>query len=267
MIRRLLAFLALALLATAAGAEPCATDNDETRVTGATQCLLARHFGAKEAPHLFVWLHGDVSSGGPANYHFPIAQKATEEFATRGVHSVALVRPGYPDGEGNTSTVDPAHSGRKDHYTRENIDEVATAIRRLKAHYAAQRLTLIGHSGGAATAAILLGAAPDLADSAILVACPCDLVAWRNTRRGAWPRSEDPMTWAEKVLPTTRLIALTGTNDDNTRTDLARRYVDALRSRNITARFVEIAGASHNDAFRSDAVSKAIADLLVPQTK
>jgi len=259
--------LTLLLASLGANAEPCVNANDETRITGTSQCLLLRHYGPDNAENLLVWLHGDVSSGGPANYHFPIAEKATGTLAAHNVHSVALVRPGYPDGSGDSSSVDPLHAGRSDHYTRENVAEVAAAVRRLKERYQAKRVTVIGHSGGAATAAILVGLEPDLVDSAVLVACPCDLVAWRASRKGKeWNRSENPIGWTDKVAPATRVIALTGSRDDNTGPDLAKRYVDALRARNINARFVEIAGATHNDAFRAGEVTAAIAELLQAPT-
>ncbi|MFB0935123.1 MAG: hypothetical protein QMB52_05075 [Propionivibrio sp.] len=60
--------LALALLlgSLATNAAPCPNDSDQTRVTGTSQCLLAHHAGPPGAAHLLVWLHGDVSGGGPA---------------------------------------------------------------------------------------------------------------------------------------------------------------------------------------------------------
>jgi pimeloyl-ACP methyl ester carboxylesterase len=210
---------------------------------------------------MIVWLHGDVSSGGPANYHFSLAQKAAEDFASDNVMSVALVRPGYPDGSGESSSVSFFHSGRSDHYTRENIAEVGAAIEALRSKYTPNFVIIVGHSGGAATAAVLLGMKPQLADAAVLVSCPCELVSWRNGGR-AWARSENPYGWAEKVSASTKVIALTGTRDNNTTPDLARIYVDLLKSRGIDASFQPIAESTHNSAIRSSEVSGAIAKLL-----
>jgi len=261
MTTKTLIALALLLGSLTANAEPCPNDSDETRITGNSQCLLARHFGPPGAEHLLVWLHGDVSSGGPAKYHLPIVERTTEALAAKKVSSVALIRPGYPDGSGESSSVDPQHEGRSDHYTGENVSEVAAAIRNLKKRYPTKRVTVIGHSGGAATTAVILGMEPGLIDSAVLVSCPCDLVAWRANRR-AWNRSENPMGWAETVAPSSRVIALTGSRDDNTRSDLAKRYVEALVGRGIPARFAEIPYASHNEAFKADEVTEAITELL-----
>ena len=255
------AALALLIVSMTANAEPCTNENDETRVTGTSQCLLTHRFGTPEAPHLLVWLHGDGSGGKPARYHLPIAEKAVETFGAGNVISVGLIRPGYPDGSGDASSVAPGHGGRSDHYTRENVSEVASAIRNLKKRYATKRVTVIGHSGGAATTAIILGMEPDLIDSALLVSCPCDLVAWRTGRR-AWTRSENPMDWAEKIPATTRIVALTGSRDDNTIPDLAKRYVDALLSRGVSARFLEAPDTTHNDALSAKEVNEAIAELI-----
>jgi hypothetical protein len=102
---------------------------------------------------------------------------------------------------------------------------------------------------------------PGLIDSAVLVSCPCDLVAWRAGRK-AWTRSENPMDWAEKVPSTTRIVALTGSRDGNTIPDLAKRYVDALLLRNVPARFLEIPDTTHNEALSTKEVNETIAELI-----
>ena len=256
-------FLAAALMAaaTTASADPCATDDFETRVSGVSQCLLMRRYGPADPAAMVVWLHGDVSSGGPASYHFPIAQKAAGDLASQRVLSVALVRPGYPDGSGESSTVSFTNGGRSDHYTKDNVSEVGAAIEKLRARYKPKTVILVGHSGGAATAAVLLGMKPQLAEGAVLVSCPCEITRWRAGRR-AWDRSENPLAWAGKVPASTRVIALTGTNDDNTGQELSTLYVAALAARGIDAVFAPIAGATHNSAFRSPKVTDAISKLI-----
>ena len=255
--------LLLALVGTPLHAEPCAEPLAATAVSGVEQCLRMRQFGSETPETFIVWLHGDVSSGGPANYHFAIAEKATAELGADTARSVALVRPGYPDGSGNESGVAFGHGGRRDHYTDVNLRELAAAIERLKARYAPKRTVLVGHSGGAASAAVLLGMAPGLADSAVLVACPCDLGVWRASRGGgAWSRSENPSAWIGKVAPSTRVIALTGERDDNTRPQLAEAYVKALTAQGVQARFAALPYADHNSAFRAPEVTLALRELL-----
>ena len=69
--------------------------------------------------------------------------------------------------------------GGGDNYTAHNVDAVANALQALKTKYGARRLVVVGYSGGAATAGVILGRHPELIDNAVLIACPCDL----NIRR------------------------------------------------------------------------------------
>ena len=242
----------------------CPADDYVTHVSGDLQCLLMRHYGSPEPQTMIVWLHGDVSSGGPANYHFALAEEAATRFSSSNVLSVALVRPGYPDGSGESSSVALLHSGRSDHYTRENVAEVGAAIARLRSHFKPKNVVLVGHSGGAATAAVLLGMRPGLVDAAVLVSCPCDLVAWRAGRR-AWARSEDPIKWVAQVSASARVVAMTGSRDENTSPELARAYVEVLRSRGIEAQFQALPDQTHNSAVRSPEVLDAVRQLLAPR--
>jgi pimeloyl-ACP methyl ester carboxylesterase len=260
-MERMAVALLVIIIASSAFAEPCSTEISDTKVTGVSQCLLIKQYGPADPTVLLIWLHGDVSDGGPANFHFPLAQKAAEDFAADKVLSVAIVRPGYPDGSGESSTVSFSQSGRSDHYTKENIEEVGAAIEKLRFKYKPKSLIIVGHSGGAATAAVLLGMKPQLADAAVLVACPCELVSWRSGRR-AWSRSQNPSGWIDKVSTSTKVVALTGTKDDNTSPDLAKIYVDLLKSRGVDAIFRPIVNSTHRSAFISPEVFDAISNLL-----
>ena len=242
-------------------AETCENENFQTTVSGKDQCLLMRSYGQSAPKTLIVWLHGDVSSGGPAAYHLPLAEAAAKEFARENTLSVALIRPGYPDVSGKSSSVAEGNTGRSDHYTQTNVTEVATAIERLIQHYAPRKTIVVGHSGGAATTAIMLGMRPALIPAAVLVACPCDLVAWRAGRR-AWSASENPAKWIPQIDTQARVIALTGERDDNTRLELAQDYVSALSARGIIAEFRALPNETHNSAFKSQEVTHAIRQLL-----
>ena len=254
-------FTAMLAISQLCRAEVCTKEDFETNVSGASECLKMRRFGVTEPDVMLVWLHGDVSSGGPADYHFRIAGSAASEFSSSKALSVAIVRPGYPDGDGNSSTVSPSQSGRSDHYTKENVTEVATAIEHLKKRFKPRQVIVIGHSGGAATTANMLGLQPGLFNSAVLVACPCDLVAWRVGRK-AWNRSENPIALTDSISPEANVIALTGEKDDNTSTTLASAYVEKLKARNINASFLSLPNETHNSSFRSPEVYKAIRRLL-----
>jgi pimeloyl-ACP methyl ester carboxylesterase len=189
---------------------------------------------------LLVFLHGDTSAGGPADYLFEFAYR----FSRAGVVSVALLRPGYSDKTGRTSQ--GTHYERTDSYTPANIAAVGAAIDALKKHFQPRRTIVVGHSGGAAIAGVLIGKNPGLIQGAILVSCPCDIARWRRERnRSPWTRSESPSSYVHKVPASTTVVAITGASDDNTGPALAQDYVAQLAKRGVPARFEAAKGAGH----------------------
>lgn len=253
----LLALLAAPAVAVAA---PCPNEDFETTVSGQDECLLMRRYGTATPETMLVWLHGNVSTGGPANSHFRVAKKAADDLGTDRVLSVALVRPGYPDGTGAYSS--GSDNGRIDNWTQPVVAEIGTVVARLGDRFRPKAVILIGHSGGAAIAAALLGMRPDLAAAAILIGCPCDLHAWR-LGRGTIPwLSEDPTRRVAEVPLQTRVIALTGSLDTTTVPSLAADYVARLRSRGVDAEFRLVPGAGHVDILGSPAITSAASELL-----
>lgn len=204
-------------------------------------CIAVRRYGRAQADTLIVMLHGDVSSGGPASYHFPFAERIASENPTAAV--AAIVRPGYPDGSGNVTAGN--NFGRIDQYTAANMDLMAGAIRALKREAGATRVIAIGHSGGAATIANILARDPTLIGAAGLLACNCNIAAWRQGRQ-PWVRSLDPYRVADQVPVTTRVIGFTGSNDVNAFPSQKKSYIDRLAARGVTADFVIVPGAGHN---------------------
>lgn len=253
------ATLAMGLAGGTALAAPCADSADQARITGVKECLVLRTYRSAQAgvsPILVVVIHGDVSSGGPATYHFAVADRIAKAAP---VAAVALIRPGYEDGAGGVSG--GSHNNRRDHYTAANIDEMAGAIANLRARHRPGKIVLVGHSGGAATAGVILGRYPGLAQAAVLVACPCDVEYWRVGRGGAWPNSLSPDRFADKVPAGTRVIAVTGSRDTNTQPSLARAYVAQLVKRGIDAKFVLAESVDHNAAFTSGPAFQAMLEL------
>jgi pimeloyl-ACP methyl ester carboxylesterase len=210
--------LALAVVSAGATAAPCVDPDNVTRVTGNGECLVLRTYrspGLTTAPALVVGLHGDMSGGGTPDYIFRVAQRIATQWGLVNVVAVGLVRPGYSESGGAQSTGD--NHDRMDSYTARNIDAVAAAVARLKAHHRAGRAILLGHSGGAAIAAVALGRHPGLAAGAVLVACPCDIDKWlASGNRRPWTRSVSPRDYAGRVPPATRVIAINGRNDEVT---------------------------------------------------
>ncbi len=253
--------LVFIVLENSALASTCKAEEFENFVSGKDQCLVMNKFGQDTGRVMLIWVHGDLSSGGHASYHFPLAKTFKDENPDLDVLSIALVRPGYSDGQGRSSTVHWLNSGRRDHYTRANVAEVAAAIERLKKHYKPSEIVLIGHSGGAATTAVILGMFPGLVSRALLVACPCDLVAWR-VGATPWAASENPTKWAQHILPSTVVHAITGERDTNTFPALGKDYVEKLKKSGVKADFFLIENAGHNSIFNEKIVFHSLKNLL-----
>jgi pimeloyl-ACP methyl ester carboxylesterase len=238
----------------------CPNADSINLVYAGLECLVIKTYGvpAPGSNKLIVFIHGDVSSGGPANYLDAYAPA----YAGSGVISVRLLRPGYFDDTGATSTGD--NFGRIDNYTERNIQAVAQALAVLRVRYNASQLLVVGHSGGAAIAATILGRHPAIIDSAFLAACPCDLRAWRTFRGSAWPRSLSPLEWTSAIPINTRVIAMTGTADTQVPLVYSQTYIDALRARNLSARQESVPGAEHGAStlFTTQQVQQAITSLV-----
>jgi pimeloyl-ACP methyl ester carboxylesterase len=219
----------------------CPLADHMTRVPGLGECLVIETaLGAGGTRTLLVMLHGDVGAGGPADYMYSFAHL----HAGPGITAVAMLRPGYYDSQGRQSTGPTNHS---DNYTAANIGAVADAIRRLKAFHHAERVVVLGHSGGAAITGVMLGQFPGEVDAALLVSCPCDLVAWRNDLGvPQWINSLSPSDFVQTVAADARVVALTGAKDVNTKPFLAQDYVESLQERGVDAQFVSVPLGQHS---------------------
>ena len=230
---------------------PCPSADGVTRIDGQLECLAIQTIdkttakksqtrqtkqSLKNPTKLLVYLHGDTSTGGRFDRHF----KHFQGFASPDTVFVGLLRPGYADSNKNASTGDKMGGG--DSYTAHNVDAVANALQALKTKYAAHRLVVVGYSGGAATAGVILGRHPELIDDAILIACPCDLAI---RRQGKARRSISPSEVADKVFKTVHVTAITGDKDSNTAPNQVTGYIDTLQRRGVTANYIEVHDATH----------------------
>ena len=114
--------------------------------------------------------------------------------------------------------------------------------------------TLIGHSGGAAIAANLIGRHPGLVDAAVLASCPCDVPRWRahmKERLGGrvWDeavRSLSPHLLADGIGRETLVRIVVGVEDDNTLPAYSREYAGRLRRLGIDVELTELEGRRHD---------------------
>jgi pimeloyl-ACP methyl ester carboxylesterase len=216
-------------------------------------------------PALVVVLHGDLFNPTPS-YQYAFAQALTQGFdapampdrvrARLGrrpdVHDVVaagLLRPGYTDNAGDRSDGERGEA-RGDNLTADVTDAVATAVRSLKERYSARRVVMVGHSGGATIAAIMLGRHPALADAALLVACGCGAT-----------RSLQPLDFVSGVRRDATVRLLVGDQDEVTPPELSQRYAGVLQNSGVDARVTVLAGLGHNIMFTAPVFAE-IARLL-----
>ena len=203
-------------------------------------------------------LHGDLlEPGSPPTYHYEFARRAAGRIDNLVV--AALLRPGYADDEGDRSE---GKQGLRtgDNYTPEVVDAVAKDIDALRERFHPAAAVLVGHSGGAAISADVLGRHPSAVDGALLVSCPCDLAAWRRSmlrsqfsRVGPFSllflapvKSLSPLDLAAVVRPSARVRLIVGSRDSVAPPEFTARYAAALRRYGVDAG-VEIApGLEHN---------------------
>ncbi|MEK9672302.1 MAG: hypothetical protein VW268_07335 [Rhodospirillaceae bacterium] len=189
-----------------------------------------------------VVLHGDVSSGRPADYIQFIARAAVEVGAT----AVAMARPGYTIDDRQSSGTATRDQSRGDRFLAPEIDSIATAIKNLKAHHKAGCVVLIGHSRGALILGVLLRRAAPLADVAVLISCPCYVQDWRASRGGDdMSDAQSPYMYIDRIPTRARVYALTGEKDRNTLPRCAEAYVAGAVKRGIAATFILAPGAGH----------------------
>jgi poly(3-hydroxybutyrate) depolymerase len=227
-----------------AWAQGCPDADGVDRVDGQLECLVIQTTksarATKKTRNLMVYLHGDSSRGGLFDRHF----KYFTPLASHDTVFVGLIRPGYADSRKNASTGDKMGGG--DSYTAHNVDAVANALQALKTRYGARRLVVVGYSGGAATAGVILGRHPQLIDNAVLIACPCDLNIRRQGYQNNTRRSISPHEVVDKVFKTVRVTAITGGADVNTAPAQVKGYIESLKANGVKARYIEVPNATHD---------------------
>lgn len=240
--------------------EPVLLDVDAGRIAGRA------YFGGElEHPVLAVVLHGDLLEPDDS-YHYDFARTVASQMSN--VVVVGLLRPGYGDEGGNWSDGDMLLA-TGDNYTADVAEAVAQATEQLKERYDARTAVLIGHSGGAAVSALVLGRHPDAANAALLLACPCDLPAWRahmgSTRPSPiWRQPHEglsPIDFASGVKSSALVEVIVGADDVVTPPEYSEAYAAALTARGVDARLSVLPDLGHNILRRPPVVSMTI-DLM-----
>ena len=242
-----------------AAGKPCASPDNVKSVSSSEHCLQIRTYTPRQGPGktLLVALHGDLSRGGSADYIASVARIS----ATYDAVGVAMARPGYTVDGRTSSGVATRDQARFYRYGSEEIDSNTAAVAALKKHHGANRLVMVGHSGGAVISGVMLGRAAPLVDVAVLVSCPCDVARWRHIKDcGPLPTAESPIDYLSKVPKSAKIYAVTGERDKNTWPALAEDYVDKAKGMGLDATFLPVKKAGHGfrRIDRSDVFDEAL---------
>ncbi len=219
-------------------------------------------------PILVVILHGDIPDPRP-DYQYLAAKAITlgwpedtkrsdtlrdalgKDWNDDDVVAAGILRPGYTDPSGDRSSGDMGRA-LGDNYTPEVVDAIADATRQLREIYSARAVVLVGHSGGGAIVADVLGRHPNLAEGALLVGCGCDPEAWRHRMRARLPIGNEPnpsllpLTLVGQVRPETVVRLVVGSEDDVVMPAASRRYAEALQGHGVDAQLTIEPGLGHN---------------------
>ena len=201
-----------------------------------------------DRPTLLIALHGDTAPWDRSGAQYAFAESIAD--ANDNVVAIGMVRPGYVDPNGRTSD-GPQGEGVGDNYGRPQIDQIAAAVRELKSRHNAERVILVGESGGAATAANVVSIYPDLVDQAVLIVCPCDVVRWRAHMAEKTGKPEvfggaidtlSPIDLVENVSDQTNITLIAGAEDTVAPQDLVQSYYAALIAAGKHAEFTIVEG-------------------------
>jgi predicted alpha/beta hydrolase family esterase len=198
---------------------------------------------------LIVVLHGDAPFINP-RYQYAVATDLAN--AVPGTRVVALMRPGYADAYGARSDGDRGFA-LGENYTLDVANDIADAIQSLKQQWGAPSVILVGHSGGAAVAANIAALTPGLVRHVVLVACPCDVPAfrrhmarWQWNLMWLWPvHSLSPMQTLDRLEKRTGVTAISGAKDPVTLPEYAHNYIAKAKSRGISASLIILANKGH----------------------
>jgi pimeloyl-ACP methyl ester carboxylesterase len=199
---------------------------------------------------LVIVLHGDAPGRKPS-YQYLFASKLAQGIP--GSRIVALLRPGYADPFGGRSDGNRGSFSAGENYTPGVVEDLAAAIGEMKTLWGAQRVILIGHSGGAALTADIAALHPGLVQTAILVSCPCDVPAFRHhMAKSQWDPpwlfpvvALSPLATLQQMDAFTSVVAISGDEDPIALPQYSKSYISAANLRGLNASMISIPRQGH----------------------
>ena len=222
-----------------------------TRAGGNGVCLAIDSFtppgAAADAPPI-IYLHGN-SDGGEVNLtkgSISLLDWLKNLGRDNQATTVFLQRPGFRSVIGKSEGFEDRPTSYYNWLTDQHLEYIAGALKSLRSAYPKKPLLLAGHSGGALLTSLLIARYPQLADAAVMSACPCDLRALRGMPANEPLNVPDPYAEYVKIPNTFPVIALTGDKDVDTPPQMGQRFIELLQKKGArNASFVLAAGHTH----------------------
>jgi len=233
---------------------------------GRQKAVVIRSGSLLTKPTLIVFLHADSPFGDPV-YQYDLAMKIAE--SAENTIAVSILRPGYSDSCGDKSA---GIVGRKmgDNYTAEVVKSLAMSISHIRNQTSPSKTIVIGHSGGAALAALLASRYSDLQDQSILVACPCILSSWRASmsklmENPAWLEPMpglSPIDDVAKLDPSKAVRLLVGDEDKITPPILSAQYSERAITMEKDVSHTVVSGGDHDMILRDDVLNLVLQSIV-----
>jgi predicted esterase len=215
---------------------------------------------------LVIVLHGDAPFRNPG-YQYEFAARLAN--AVPGTRVEALLRPGYSDPYGTKSGGSRGFASG-DNYDENTMRQVTRAVDALASWYKAPSVILVGHSGGAVTAANVAALHSDSnIVAAFLIGCPCDVPAFRrhmwelqHAPLWLWPvEAMSPVESVSMVPTTTQIRAISGAEDPIAQPDEARAYVQKAKARGMDATLTLLSGEGHEILLEQSVIDAVAASV------
>lgn len=207
---------------------------------------------------VIIFIHSDSPFGNPS-YQYRISKNISK--ITNSI-TVAILRPGYTD---NCDDLSEGSKGLAmgDNYSYENVKAIASIISSIKKAEKSTKIVVMGHSGGAALAALLAESNPELIDQCILISCPCNLADWRTsmqelTGNTEWSKPMDglsPIDGISKLDLNNKIHLYVGEDDPVTPAFLSTEFYNAVNKLGASVSMKIIEGADHDSILKPEHLS------------
>ena len=247
-----LIIIVTAIILSACAGTPDYSEIDRRFVVEGLQIQVYGDIASLSKPTLYIFLHGESCN---ADYMKYMAKNTVEN----NVLSIVMAKPGCTL-NGNKSA---GIYHRYDPFTVDRVEGVANATRSLKKQYKARKIFLIGHSGGAAVAGIILGRYPELVDGMVAIAFPAnipDLMAYHNLVIKEY-KSLSPHDFIEDIKLTSSIHIIVGSDDNLTPPVISAGYVNDARERGLEVEYLILDGMSHNTTLNTTEVWRRITNF------